>query len=30
VLVSYQVRPEVEERARQAGVLLVPSYQLAP
>ncbi len=30
VLVSYQVRPEVEERASQAGVLLVPSYQLAP
>jgi hypothetical protein len=29
VLVAYQVRPEVEEKARQAGVLLVPSYLLA-
>jgi len=29
VLVAYQVRPEVEEKARQAGVLLVPSYRLA-
>jgi predicted nuclease with TOPRIM domain len=28
VLVAYQVRPEVEEKARQAGVLLVPSYRL--
>jgi len=29
VLVAYQVRPEVEEKARQAGVLLIPSYRLA-
>jgi cell division protein FtsB len=29
VLVAYHVRPEVEEKARQAGVLLVPSYRLA-
>jgi len=28
VLVAYQVRPEVEEKARQAGVLLIPSYRL--
>ncbi len=30
VLVSYQVRPEVEERAHTAGVLVVPSYLLSP
>lgn len=29
VLVSYQVRPEVEERAQSAGVLVVPSYLLS-
>ncbi len=29
VLVSYQLRPEVEERARHAGVVVVPSYRLA-
>jgi len=30
VLVSYQVRPEVEERAHTVGVLVVPSYLLSP
>ncbi len=29
VLVSYQLRPEVEERAQNAGVLVVPSYLLS-
>lgn len=30
VLVSYQLRPEVEERAAELGVLVVPSYRLQP